>query len=179
MIEVIYTELSKEDLKFLKSLGHKLLTQSNDGNADPVFWGIRDYKDVLTPDGHYIIILDDCEVIFDEYKDDINDLKEYLLSNTDTQNEDIVEADLLDIIDFIEESDLDYQIYHYDKVPYLLDNTGAFLTKEAALTHLKDNKHHYTDKVHTYAMTAWRNPEFEQLINILKKLGGDTEDEEI
>lgn len=32
--------MTKEDIEFLRDLQHELNTQPNDGNADPVFWGI-------------------------------------------------------------------------------------------------------------------------------------------
>lgn len=43
-----------------------------------------------------------------------------------------------------------------------------FLTKEEAKRHLELNNYHYTSKVHTYAMTAWRLPKVERLLNILE-----------
>ena len=44
-------EINKEDYEFLKDLQHELLTQENDGNADPVFWGVMEKKEVSVPDG--------------------------------------------------------------------------------------------------------------------------------
>ena len=44
-------EISKEDFEFLKDLQHELNTQPNDGNADPVFWGVLESEEVGVPDG--------------------------------------------------------------------------------------------------------------------------------
>lgn len=160
--------LDNKDLDFLKDLACTLRDQPHDGNADPVFWGIRDYRNVDNPDGQYVVVLDDGDVIFDEYVDDIEVLKDYLLENINVSEEDL-EGDLNDLIDIIE-LDGSLQIAHYDKVPYITDLTGCFLTKKAAQDHIDHNRHHYTKDAHTYAMTAWRNPEFEDLINIIKKI---------
>ena len=35
-------EISQEDYEFLKELQHELNTQENDGNADPLFWGVEE-----------------------------------------------------------------------------------------------------------------------------------------
>ncbi len=43
-----------------------------------------------------------------------------------------------------------------------------FLTKEEAKRHLELNHYHYSKKAHTYAMTAWRAPKVERLLNILE-----------
>lgn len=50
--------------------------------------------------------------------------------------------------------------------------TGCFLTKRAAKQYLDNNYYHHEDG-HTYAMTAWRNPEFERLLNILQTMNID------
>lgn len=159
--------LSSEDLEFLKQFACKRKTQPRDGNADPVFWSIRDYRNVDTPDGRYVVVLDDGDIIFDEYTDDIEILKDYLLENTDLLEGDLINdlSDLIDIIDF----GGSLQVVRYDRVPYIVDLTGCFLTKEAAQDHINHNRHHYSKDVHTYAMTAWRNPEFEKLMEILEK----------
>lgn len=35
-------ELNEKDYEFLKELQHELNTQENDGNANPVFWGVEE-----------------------------------------------------------------------------------------------------------------------------------------
>jgi hypothetical protein len=48
-----------------------------------------------------------------------------------------------------------------------------FLTKQEAKDHIRLNHYHYTDEVHTYAMTAWRAPKVERLLNILETFDWD------
>ncbi|MNW55214.1 hypothetical protein D3C74_328620 [compost metagenome] len=48
-----------------------------------------------------------------------------------------------------------------------------FLTKKEAKRHLELNHYHYSSKAHTYAMTAWRAPKVERLINILETFDWD------
>ena len=52
-------------------------------------------------------------------------------------------------------------------------NNTMFLTKYDARAHLLNNKHNYSDKAHTYAMTAHRSPRVEQLIQILNDCDWD------
>ena len=47
-------ELTDNEYKFLKELKHELNTQENDGNADPVFWGVEEtYEECRGDDGEY------------------------------------------------------------------------------------------------------------------------------
>lgn len=52
--------------EFLKNLSYELNTQDTDDNADPVFWMIRDYKDISNADWRN-----------PEFEDLINIIKEY------------------------------------------------------------------------------------------------------
>ncbi|WP_419958275.1 hypothetical protein [Psychrobacillus psychrotolerans] len=54
------------------------------------------------------------------------------------------------------------------------DSISMFLTKEEAKRHLELNHYHYTSKAHTYAMTAWRAPKVEKLLNILSTFDWDS-----
>ena len=40
--------ISQEDYEFLKHLQHELNVQENDGNAEPVYWGVSEIYDVFT-----------------------------------------------------------------------------------------------------------------------------------
>jgi hypothetical protein len=47
-------EISQEDYEFLKDLQNELNTQENDGNADPVFWGVEEtVEECRGGDGEY------------------------------------------------------------------------------------------------------------------------------
>ena len=183
----LFKNLNEEDIEFLKELSHELNTQPNDGNADPVFWGIRQeisspplqdgYGDTYviweSSEGHEVYNSEDNNLDkFIEYmqQEDIEDEDGNELSPEDIRKE--IEDNYLDEpYDFIREHNLE-DSYGEGTINYeyqLTDQTGAFLTKRAAQEHIKLNHYHY-NKPHTYAMTAWRNYEFEQLIKILKKL---------
>jgi len=55
---------------------------------------------------------------------------------------------------------------------FIVPNT-MFLTKAECKEHIERNVHHYTSKAHTYAMTAWRAPKVERLLNILSSTPWD------
>ncbi|WP_317958118.1 hypothetical protein [Oceanobacillus kimchii] len=52
---------------------------------------------------------------------------------------------------------------------FIVPNT-MFITKQDAKNHLLANKHHYSKKAHTYAMTAWRSPKVSKLMTILETM---------
>lgn len=49
------------------------------------------------------------------------------------------------------------------------EKQGAFLTLKSAERHLKENNYNYSEKAHVYVSYGWRNPELEQLLNIIEK----------
>lgn len=77
--------------------------------------------------------------------------------------------DLQEIHDWLENQGYDYQIISYKIVPKIYENT-MFLTQIDAENHLRANYYHYSDDAHTYAMTAWRNPRMDKLIEILQEV---------
>jgi len=160
--------MNKQDIEFLIELQHKLNTQENDGNADPLFWGVMEEKKVPAyPDcgnGYELVI--DSEASYQD--DELDELKEWM---DDTGNFSDCEIDCIQTLyEAYEEliaKGINCEIYSYETKDVLSTNTGAFLTKEACQHHIKINGHNLA-KPHTYAMTAFRNPEYEQLIKILK-----------
>ena len=44
-------QISEEDYELLKDLQHELNTQTNDGNADPVYWGVMEHRMEPAPEG--------------------------------------------------------------------------------------------------------------------------------
>lgn len=170
--------LDKDDIEFLQELAHELNTQDVDCCADPVFWGVGDYRVSSDNEGEYCCLYDtqNCEPIFEEHIDSIDDLKETLINDFDVVEEYIKDFQISDLLEYAVEELDGLEIRNYDLEHFITDQTGAFLTKRAAKKHIEGNKHHYTNKVHTYGMTAWRNPEFERLIKIIKKF--DTKKDE-
>lgn len=167
--------VTKEDIEFLKNLQNEMLTQDTIGQANPRFWVIAQYEKnhnimegyedgyeyILNYNGYY----EDCENI-EEVKGMINNWYEEL---NEFQRQELEECNAIrDIKDFILDAELDVDIETrgYTLVHTIKPNT-FFLTNREAKEHIKANSHHYNDTVHTYAMTAWRSPQVEQLYNIL------------
>lgn len=172
----------KEDIQFLKELQNELKNQENDGQAAPRYWSIMDYKWVVTAEGHedrvslfdsdtgHTIELDDYvdEILNGERKDEFSE------ENIEELQYERENGSPSDVYDWIEKYDDDSRFYpvYEEQVSFIAPNT-MFLTKEEAKRHLEKNQHHYSDKAHTYAMTAWRAPKMERLIKILETFDWD------
>ncbi|MGJ6852995.1 hypothetical protein ACSDOQ_09625 [Listeria monocytogenes] len=156
-----------QEIEFLNELQEELNTQTNDGNASPVFWVIRQYEDQITDsdfgektlyvhvDGDYTEFktLEHLRYFLDEELDAIE--------HCETLNEafDIILADYNDSGYF--------NRYEAISVGVIQPDT-LFLTKKEAQQHIENNRHHYNSTVHTYAMTAWRSRVVERLWDILR-----------
>ncbi|AXO94307.1 hypothetical protein MCCC1A01412_26995 [Bacillus anthracis] len=165
-----------KDIQFLKELQQELKTQDNDCQASPRYWALMDYKWVITAEGEHerttIFFIDDCEASpLDEYVEDILN-EETDEEYTDEQIEELKDAHEYgsedEVFDWIKENVTNecYLVYEREE-SFIVPNT-MFLTKEEAKRHIELNHYHYTSKVHTYAMTAWRAPKVERLLNILE-----------
>ncbi len=62
----------------------------------------------------------------------------------------------------------DAEVRHCEEVSRNYPNT-FFMTQKAAEEHLQANHYHYSADAHTYAMTAWRNPEADALWAFLQE----------
>ena len=81
-----------------------------------------------------------------------------------------VETFVENLNEFIDESDR-FAIVEYQEIA---TDTNAFLSHEAAQAFLESNSHHFGPDAHTYAVTAWRNPDAEKLIKILHEVDFDS-----
>lgn len=169
--------MNKEDVKFLKQLKEDIINGDHVCQAHPRFWVIKDYKEEVVPEGcgEKTIIVGDGE----SYS--LKEFKEYVIKNYDEEipDEDVMEfieaindcQDLEDIRDVTNNYEITNLNYYYEvdvvNKPFISSQTGAFLTKEDAEAHLKANYYHYSDKAHVYALTGWRNPRFEKLLDIV------------
>ena len=166
--------MNKEDLDFLLNLQYKLNTQDNDGNADPLFWGVMEEKKVPAypgcGNGTELVI--DSEMCFTD--DELDELKEWMCATEDFEDWEIEGVDtLFDAKEALDFKAISCELYSYEIKDVLSTETGAFLTKEACQHHIKINGHNLC-KPHTYAMTAFRNYEYEQLLEILKTANFET-----
>lgn len=173
----------QEDIQFLKDLQQELNTQANDCQASPRFWVIMDYKKIPGHEdydtGEYEYYHNDGDhTVFS----DIGSLKEFIEEYYEFEIDEVL-RDILDNEDDFDElweyvADNLNDDGHFGSVfvkeeEFIVPNT-MFLTKEEAKNHLKLNHYHYTSKAHTYAMTAWRAPKVERLLNILSKFNFDS-----
>src|SRR5690606_34765786 len=109
----------------------------------------------------------------EEYIENVLDGDEF----TDEQKEELKEAvdgvGVFDLKEWLEEYENDDVFLLYEReIPVIAWNT-CFFTKEEAKRHLENNRHHYSDKAHTFAMTTWRAPKMERLMKILETFDWD------
>ncbi len=161
-----------ETIKFLKELQQELKAQDHDSQASPRYWTIGDYKMVPCPEG--------CEDEYHvsapnrDYYGSLDDLLNDIRKEEYENYSDGVKEEFQDI--GCEISAINWLKKHYDEdaeiVPvveeHFIHPNTMFLTKAEAKRHIELNHHHYSSKVHTYAMTAWRAPKVERLLNILE-----------
>lgn len=173
-------KLTKEDEWFLVRLRHELRRQNNDSTADPVYWQVQQEEKIDSSDGQaygYQIVWHDGDFV--EF-DTVEEIIEYLndQDHDDESVDELVEElngldndDLDEAISCIQFSSIDnkdeWDIYAYKK-EQVIKNGPIFLTKEEAKQHIRNNRHHYNDTVHTWGAYAWRSPSFEALITLLK-----------
>lgn len=171
--------MDKDTLEFLKELQEELNKQEIDNQASPRFWVIYDYKEEPTDSDFSEGIVFYIPEYDDSYK--IDELYELILEVNEDRGYCIDEVDLEEIkfeleeenIPFIEEWVQEYiteevKVVYVKEVGFIVPNT-LFITKKEAVNHLQNNRHRYTSKAHTYAMTALRSPVVSKLWNILEQ----------
>ncbi|MEC0684960.1 hypothetical protein P8888_18435 [Bacillus haynesii] len=166
-----------EDIYFLKKLQEELKTQENDGQAAPRFWTVGDYEWVEAREGNaerYSVYLPYTaeSYVLDDYLEEIK--KDSELSKESLTELKEIGDNYDETIEWIRKYiDEEAELIPERKVHIIQPNT-VFLTKAEAKSHIKLNKHHYTSKAHTYAMTAWRAPKVERLLKILETFDWDS-----
>ena len=168
-------EIPEEDFSFLKDLQNELLNQDTDGQADPRFWSILETKEEPAPegigtpviymgDGGTMTLEEAIKYIEDDYLPNEEQECKDIWEDLDKNNMDEVVNFMHDMFDW-----KDTRVVYLDTQKRVTEQTGCFITKRACKQHIENNRHHYS-RPQTYAMTAWRNPEFERLIEILKRI---------
>lgn len=165
--------ISDEDYEFLQDLQHELNTQTNDGNADPVYWEVMETREVGVPDGcgdERIYLGSDCGT--ETLEGAVDCVGEYLVNDEDMEawNE-VDKTNIDDVVEFCREKlDMsEVRIIDVAKMSEISRQTGAFLTKRACKEYIE--KFHYNhSNPRTYAMTAYRNFELGRLLEILKTM---------
>jgi len=167
-------EISQDDAQFLRDLQHELLTQPNDGNADPVYWGVIETREESAPEDcgeARIYNCDgDCSVMT-------------LDAAVEWVNENMENGDLINLWDTLDHDDLDTvfefirdemgissaSVVWVEEHSRVSEETGAFLTKRACQEYIRRYGYNHS-RPHTYAMTAYRNYELARLLKILKTM---------
>lgn len=180
--------LSSEDLAFLRGLQEELNTQPTLGTADPRFWVIMDYEYVPTEEwihmeaidfnGHTLEVADFLDCIYDEvlehdgYGAATRWLEEHHIRLDEDGHSQVSEYSF----DFgeVKEIRAEYLEAHPDdSIDFLvrrrfISSNSLFLTLREATEHLKANWYHYDKLAHPYCMCAFRSPQFERLIKVLR-----------
>lgn len=173
---------NKNALQFLTELQRDLLEdrRTETAQADPIYYGILDVKEFVTDQDHSdnrVLVCDDGDIepqtAIEEELIDENLINEMLEDGIlDTNDDGIYVADTDAFLDFVEENEDDIETVSvayiaYDKV---IKPDAMFLTRKDAKAYLKNNRHHYTGKAKTYAMTAYRSHRYEMLIDVLRTI---------
>lgn len=166
-------QISDEDYEFLKDLQHELNTQPNDGNADPVYWGVRETHLEPAPEGcgDAFIYMGDGVIMTTE--EAVQYVDENIRDDEELQKlwKDIDKNWMDEVADFLhdEMGKNECRVVWQEEKSFISQETGAFITKRACKEYIE--KCHYNhSNPQTYAMTAYRNFELGQLLKILKTM---------
>ncbi len=171
--------MEREDIEFLRELQNELRTQTNDGNANPTYWGVmetvkefapKDCGEPMICDGESVMTLEEAIQMVDNSDELTEDEKE--------EWDNICKEDMDDVVDFLNNflGD-DYEVVYVRQKEFISRETGAFLTKRACQQYIDRFGYNHT-RPRTYAMTAYRNFELERLLKILTNMDIDDIKEE-
>ncbi|MDK8188808.1 hypothetical protein QP794_01760 [Paenibacillus sp. UMB7766-LJ446] len=158
-----------KDIQFLIDLQKELNSQENDSQANPRFWSVGDYRWVACSEGNaerYTVFFPDSVEAHE-----IDYFLNKVLDKEDLSEEEIESLNDADCTDskfeWIQDNYDSEASLHPEREEHFVRENTMFLTKEEAKLHIKQNSHHYSNRAHTYAMTAWRAPKVERLLKIL------------
>ena len=172
----------KNALQFLTELQRDLLEdrRTETAQADPIYYGILDVKEFVTDQDHSdnrVLVCDDGDIepqtAVEEELIDENLINEMLEDGIlDTNDDRIYVADTDAFLDFVEKNGDDIETVSVAYIAYdeVIKPDAMFLTRKDAKAYLKNNRHHYTGKAKTYAMTAYRSHRYEMLIDVLRTI---------
>lgn len=172
--------MNKEDIEFLKDLQREIKTQDDDCQADPRFWVVGETKRQwgISPDfaeGSALIDGDEGGAVAESIEEAIKYIQENNEDYFDNKfsDEDFEYIfDIDELVTLLELKGFDTYSCNYYRDEHTVVEDTFFLTKRACKQHIKLNDYHY-NKPHTYAMTAWRSPEYERFIAIFKSMNLD------
>lgn len=165
-----------EDYHFLKELQQELNTQDNCGNADPLYWGVIETKDIGVPAGCGEPRIYFGDGITNTLEDAISYIDDYVTKEHREEWNNLDKTNMDTVVDFCTNvlGANDVRIVYVDTHSELSQMTGAFLTKRACQEYV-DNFGYNHPHPKPYAMTAFRNFELERLLKILKTINFEEE----
>jgi len=166
--------LTPEDIAFLRDLANELKTQDTYCTRKPIFFQVREFEFKTGLDPEYTD--DECVVLTDDYIQctTIQDAKDFLIERLDLDDDELISEtakinaieDTREIEEYCGKNHIPCIRTGYEKREKL---TGCFLTERACKLYLKQNGHHHKRDADTYCDHAWRNPEFQRLLEIVEK----------
>ncbi len=166
MNKKITIELSQVDYDFLHNLSNELNTQDNRATADPYIYQIKEEKELPTANnmGEEVWILDG-EIHLRTKEDEKEAIFEYKEWDLDSKS-DNQKYNALSELEKDEILNINYTKVNVQTIDVY---RNVFFTEKACKKHISENKHHYNKPV-DYVEYAFRNPELEHLIKIIKSL---------
>lgn len=153
-------EVTDEQFEELKNIAKELKTQDNRITQDPI-WCVYEKREVGRPEdcGNYRGWVADEGMIKDDLAEEL--AEEWRAENKD-EDGDLDDRDWEDIL----KEELGYREVSYDIEDVRVDQGQYYFTEKAAQNHLELNDHHY-NKPYTYVESAWRNPEWVLIREVL------------
>lgn len=155
--DFVLVRMHKDDVKFLQELAQEMRTQDRAATADPYFYVIQRTTNLPAPEGY-----GERSVRVDWSGDPTvyrnkEDFFEYV-KERQNQDDPIIDEQL--------EKEWDRLDVYGEHDVIVEDN--VFLTKKGYLEHVELNGHNLREH-QVYIKHAWRNPEMDNLIKIIKK----------
>lgn len=173
--------LSAEDIGFLSILRDELNTQDHDSQAAPRFWAVGDTRrvygvDIDSADGSIMYETNEGDTLGETILECLASLDDWGVMDENEELWDEIEAEELeeyeiDTLCRLLNREIDHITFDVGgyRDEHIIERSTMFLTKRTCQEHIQRNHYHYK-KPHTYAMTAWRNPEMGRLMEILENV---------
>ena len=150
----------------LKEIQKNMREQDNRITAHPIFvvydWEKIPANPLWVDEFEYADTYDEYSAIGNTKEDLINFAKEIELSLPDKEKLKDMEAD--DLFNYLLEIHDSLIKNHYIEKRVFVN---VFFTEASAERFIKQNKHHYSDKVHIFVNSLWRNPEMQHVRELL------------
>lgn len=159
----------KKNIERIKVIAQEYFEQDNRATAYPIYFTIRDVNYVASyhDEGDRVVAVGEVgDICSSKTIHGLSkELKQYAEDNgypfDESYDDGYVSKYDLEELDFVEAVHWEVNIWQ---------EKGMFLLAQEAERHLRNNKHHYSEKAHVYCNHAWRSYETEELFDLLKKI---------